>query len=54
MSDERINSGFWDLPPEDRAVTYEQAREDTGMDFFDLSPEERVRYYERANPYDDP
>lgn len=52
MNDPRestCNSGFWDLPPEQRNVAMEQAAERGGVEnFFDLSPEERAEAYDRA------
>ena len=39
---------FFDLPPEDRARTYQKAEEETGQSFFDLPPEDRAAYYQAA------
>jgi hypothetical protein len=45
----KVNHGFWDLHPDERAVITETACERAGVDnFYDLSPEERDAAYEVA------
>jgi hypothetical protein len=44
-----VNSGFWDLPAEERGAAMDAACERAGVaDFWDLSAEERGEAYDRA------
>lgn len=46
-----VNSGFWDLDPEERGWWREQAEEQHGQPFSDLTSEERAWWYERATEH---
>jgi hypothetical protein len=49
MEDCKVNHGFWDLPPEERAAIKDAAcRRNDYVDFYDLPPEERDRAYSEA------
>lgn len=50
----KVNHGFWDLHPDDRARIKEAACDRAGVDdFMDLSPEERDAAYFAAEKYDE-
>ncbi len=45
----KVNHGFWDLPPEERAAIKEAAcKRNSSSNFYDLPPEERDRAYSEA------
>ena len=48
-----MSQSFFDLPPDERARTYDKAEEETGQNFFDLPPEERAAYYDSATRDED-